>query len=191
MIYEPGFYWVRWDRVDGEWTVGELTNYGWNVVGCNISDLRVGKDIIEVGAAIHRQSHSLPGDVGTALAGLEWSEDGYSLRTPHDGDVDGDGRHIVVGGETVITFADSDVGEEYRERIRAALTPSALSSDWIASGIPDDAIEAGIEAWRAADVEMEAREKSANPEDMTDWDEGMIVAAIFKAVSRAMSGDAA
>src|SRR3546814_5228767 len=60
---------------------------------------------------------------------LEWSEDGYSLRTPHDGDVDGDGRHIVVGGETVITFADSDVGEEYLERIRAALTPSATISD--------------------------------------------------------------
>lgn len=76
-----------------------------------------------------RQAHSLPGDVGTALAGLEWSEDGYSLRTPHDGDVDGDGRHVVVGGETVITFADSDVGEEYRERILAALTPSALSGD--------------------------------------------------------------
>src|SRR3546814_19432246 len=64
-----------------------------------------------------------------SLAGLEWSEDGYSLRTPHDGDVDGDGRHIVVGGETVITFADSDVGEEYLERIRAALTPSATISD--------------------------------------------------------------
>src|SRR3546814_5715617 len=37
--------------------------------------------------------------------------------------------HIVVGGETVITFADSDVGEEYLERIRAALTPSATISD--------------------------------------------------------------
>src|SRR3546814_4843255 len=67
--------------------------------------------------------------VGTALAGLEWSEDGYVCRTPPDGDVDGDGRHIVVGGETVITFADSDVGEEYLERIRAALTPSATISD--------------------------------------------------------------
>ena len=70
-----------------------------------------------------------PGDVGSALSGLEWSEDGYSLRTPHDGDVDGDGRHIVVGGETVITFADSDVGEEYRERILAALTPSPCPGD--------------------------------------------------------------
>src|SRR3546814_13511279 len=68
--------------------------------------------------------------VGTALAGLEWSEDGYSLRTPHDGDVDGDGRHIVVGGETVITFADSDFCEEYLQRIRAALTPSATISDY-------------------------------------------------------------
>lgn len=74
---------------------------------------------------------------------------------------------------------------------RDALTPSALSANWIASGIPDDAIAAGIEAWRAADVAMKAREQSANPEDMTDWDEGMIVAAIFKAVSGAMSGASA
>src|SRR3546814_7280643 len=72
-------------------------------------------DELAEAAARHRQAHPLPGDVGTALAGLEWSEDGYSLRTPHDGDVDGDGRHIVVGGETVITFADSDVGEERSE----------------------------------------------------------------------------
>jgi hypothetical protein len=55
------------------------------------------------------------------LLGLEWSEDGYSLRTPFDGDVDGDGRHVVVGGETVVTFADSDEGEKAREAILAAL----------------------------------------------------------------------
>lgn len=59
-----------------------------------------------------------------ALAGLELTEDGYSLRTPFDGDVDGDGRHVVVGGEIVRTFADSDQGEELRDAILAALSTS-------------------------------------------------------------------
>lgn len=75
--------------------------------------------------------------------------------------------------------------------LRAALTPSAMSTDWAASGIPDEAIEAGIEAWQAANHEMTARELSTTPEDMRDWDDGMIVAAIFKAVTRAMSGASA
>src|SRR3546814_13551318 len=34
-------------------------------------------DELAEAAARHRQAHPLPGDVGTALAGLEWSEDGY------------------------------------------------------------------------------------------------------------------
>jgi hypothetical protein len=58
-----------------------------------------------------------------ALRGLELTEDGYSLRTPFDGDVDSDGRHVVVGGETVITFADSDAGEAAREAILRLLSP--------------------------------------------------------------------
>lgn len=66
---------------------------------------------------------------GEALDGLEWTEDGYSLRTPYDGDVDGDGRHIVVGGEIVVTFADSEIGDEYRSRILAALSQSTAGED--------------------------------------------------------------
>ncbi|MGV1682962.1 hypothetical protein [Sphingopyxis sp. NJF-3] len=62
-------------------------------------------------------------DVGRErLLGLEWTEDGYSLRTPYDGDADGDGRAIIVGGDIVVTFADSDEGEEVREAFIAALT---------------------------------------------------------------------
>src|SRR3546814_1342315 len=38
-------------------------------------------DELAEAAARHRQAHTPPGNVGTALAGLAWSEDGYSLRT--------------------------------------------------------------------------------------------------------------
>lgn len=58
---------------------------------------------------------------GEDLGDLEWTEDGYSLRTKYDGDVDGDGRHIVVGGDLIVTFDDSEIADEYRERIIAAL----------------------------------------------------------------------
>lgn len=53
---------------------------------------------------------------------------------------------------------------------------------WICEGIPDDVIEAGIEAWEIAKSEMEDREMSDTPELMTDWDDGMVVAAIYKAM---------
>lgn len=72
---------------------------------------------------------------------------------------------------------------EETEALRDAL---ANDNAWVCAGIPDEAIEAGIAAWRAADVAMEEREHAAEPEDMTDWDEGMIVAAIFKAVGRSL-----
>ncbi|WP_139809981.1 hypothetical protein [Sphingomonas azotifigens] len=55
------------------------------------------------------------------LKGLELSEDGLSLRWPYDGDVDGDGRWITVGGNAVITFEDSDDGEAARQFLLAAL----------------------------------------------------------------------
>src|SRR3546814_18662984 len=71
-------------------------------------------DELAEAAARHRQAHPLPGDVGTPLAGLEWSDDGYSLRTPPDGDVDGDGQPIFVAGDPVTPFADTDVGGETR-----------------------------------------------------------------------------
>lgn len=53
--------------------------------------------------------------------------------------------------------------------------------DWIGAGIPDEAIEAGLAAWQAADAEMNNYVSGVS----TDWDDGMIVAAIFKAVARA------
>jgi hypothetical protein len=74
------------------------------------------------------------GEAGTAreIAGLELTEDGLSLRTPYDGDVDGDGRHVVVGGEIIATFEDSDLGERVRdfliEAARSASTTIAPST---------------------------------------------------------------
>ncbi len=75
------------------------------------------------------------------------------------------------------------------DRIGKDAVREALEDDneWVCAGIPDEAIEAGIAAWRAADVAMLARDESEHPEDMADWDEGMIVCAIFKAVGRALS----
>lgn len=71
--------------------------------------------------------------------------------------------------------------------VEAALTGDAED---ICAGISDEAIEAGIAAWDNARQEMEAREQALDPENHRDWDEGMIVAAIFKAVSlSAIKGD--
>lgn len=50
----------------------------------------------------------------------------------------------------------------------------------ISAGVPEDAIYAGIAAWDEAKHEMENYVSGVT----TDWDEGMIVAAIFKAVGR-------
>lgn len=52
--------------------------------------------------------------------------------------------------------------------------------NWIAAGIPDAAIEAGIAAWDQCNHDLENYVSGKTP----DWDEGMIVAAIFKAVAR-------
>jgi hypothetical protein len=88
-----------------------------------------GKLMIAVcGEVLAALSPTVSGDAAEAL-GLEWSEDGYSLRTPYDGDVDGEGRHVVVGGETVVTFADSDEGDKAREWFLAALSPTVSEAD--------------------------------------------------------------
>lgn len=52
----------------------------------------------------------------------------------------------------------------------------------ICVGVPDAAIWAGIEAWDAAKHDMENYVSG----ETADWDEGMIVAAIFKAVIHAI-----
>ena len=54
--------------------------------------------------------------------------------------------------------------------------------NWIAEGISDDAVEAGINAWDQANRDL--RDENYIPGVTADWDEGMIVAAIFKAVCR-------
>jgi hypothetical protein len=55
---------------------------------------------------------------------------------------------------------------------------------WICSGIPDTVIEAGVDAWSRANNEIVEREATLRPEELRDWDEGMIVSAIFKNMLR-------
>jgi hypothetical protein len=55
--------------------------------------------------------------------------------------------------------------------------------NWVCAGVPDDAVEAGIIAWDAAKKDLE--DENYIPAETADWDEGMIVCAIFKAVLRA------
>lgn len=59
----------------------------------------------------------LRAEIGT----VELTEDGLALREPFDGDVDGDGRSIIVGGNALVTFEDSSRGEAVRELLLLAL----------------------------------------------------------------------
>lgn len=64
-------------------------------------------------------------------------------------------------------------------------TPDVVErvENWVCEGIPDEAIEAGVNAWDAARHDMENYVSGIT----TDWDEGMIVAAIFKAMRAAIA----
>lgn len=44
-----------------------------------------------------------------------------AIRAPYDGDIDGDGRHIVVGGEEICRFSDNELDIENSELIVAAV----------------------------------------------------------------------
>lgn len=81
-------------------------------------------------------SHEADAEWVKEIAALELSEDGLSLRTAYDGDADGDGRSIIVGGEVIATFEDSSFGEAVRDFLmhsaRAALAipqPSPPADD--------------------------------------------------------------
>lgn len=56
---------------------------------------------------------------------------------------------------------------------------AAAEVDWICSGIPDEAVEAGIAAWDKANNDLANYVSGVTP----DWDEGMIVCAIYKAMA--------
>jgi hypothetical protein len=80
----------------------------------------------EIEATLPDPTHTREGEeLRRTLVGLELAEDGYSLRVAYDGDAADDGRAIVVGGETVVTFADSDEGEAVREAILKIMGKSA------------------------------------------------------------------
>lgn len=128
------------------------------------------------------QSHSLPGNVDAAAAWLfdnRWS-------VPHPMGC----RWQEAPRST------QEAWTAYAKGVAAALTPSALfgdagevivrmamthDPDWIPAGIPDDATHAGMEVFRQVERDNENYVAGEN----TDWDEGMMVAAIFKAVVRA------
>ena len=74
--------------------------------------------------------------------------------------------------------ATSTLLDEIKARVRGLLVDDP---NWIEAGVPDAAIEAGIAAWDQAKHDMENYVSG----ETADWDEGMIVAAIFKAVGRA------
>lgn len=82
--------------------------------------------------------------------------------------------------------AEADTVTTLRGKVEALREGLADDPEWICFGISDEAIQAGIEAWEDASAQMAAREVAEDPENHTDWDEGMIVAAIFKAVGRAL-----
>ena len=58
---------------------------------------------------------------------------------------------------------------------------TADADSWICDGIPDHVIHAGMDAWDQAHKEM----AEEIPGVTTDWDEGMIVAHIFKELCKA------
>jgi hypothetical protein len=87
-----------------------------------LGDARAARDAYRQALSGLGEARTTPDALWEALSGLELTEDGYSLRTPYDGDVDGDGRHIAVGGEIVVTFSDSDGGEKVRDAILALTT---------------------------------------------------------------------
>lgn len=65
-----------------------------------------------------------------------------------------------------------------RAEIDAKLAALDAERDWICSGIPDEAVEAGIAAWDKAKHDLE----NYTSGETADWDEGMIVCAIYKAM---------
>lgn len=66
-----------------------------------------------------------------------------------------------------------------RAEIDAKLAALDAQPDWICSGIPDEAVEAGIAAWDKAKHDLE----NYTSGETADWDEGMIVCAIYKAMA--------
>lgn len=68
------------------------------------------------------------------------------------------------------------------------LLEAVLTDDpnWVCAGIPDKAIEDGIAKWDQIQSEMD--EANYVSGETTDWDEGMIVSAIFKTVARSILG---
>jgi hypothetical protein len=84
--------------------------------------------------------------------------------------------------DLVQAFARHRIATETKsaETIRDLVDALVDDPNWIAAGVPDEAIEAGEQAWEKARHDLENYVSG----ETSDWDEGMIVAAIFKAVGR-------
>lgn len=70
-----------------------------------------------------------------------------------------------------------DMTDELRAIVEKLLTDDP---NWIAAGISDEVIQAGVDAWDQANADMENYVSG----ETTDWDVGMVAAAIFKAMLR-------
>lgn len=97
----------------------------------------------------------------------------------------GSGPHM--SGEWGEAFARHRIATEAAAKAReAALVErfaelEAIARDapeYVCSGIPDSVIEAGVDAWGKAQNDM----ANYKPGITTDWDEGMIAAAMFRAM---------
>jgi hypothetical protein len=81
--------------------------------------------------------------------------------------------HAVRAVDTALAAKEADLAA-----VKAMLVDDP---NWIAAGIPDHVIEAGMEAQDKAQNDLANYVSGVTP----DWDEGMICAAIFKAMLRA------
>ena len=139
------------------------------------------------GAGEDGLSSALAEHFPTGIRGLyEQSAQGIPVKTHV-------GTNCLCGWCTSATD-EQEVREEWAAHVAAALSApqgeverlraAALTDDpnWICAGIPDHAIEAGIEVFR----QVERDSESYVAGETTDWDEGMMVAAIFKAVARSI-----
>jgi len=82
-----------------------------------------------------------------ALDRLELTDDDAALRVPYAGDADDHGREIIVGGDVVVSFADSDEGEAVRDAILPLMTPYQRGVEAARRGDPAPAFPTPDSSW--------------------------------------------
>lgn len=95
-------------------------------------------------------------------------------------------KALVIAGAAELTRLQAD-NAVLQERVREFDAAMTDDPNWVCAGIPDIVIDAGVAAWDAAEEDMKPENYIAG--ETADWDEGMIVAAIFKAMARALTSE--